>query len=168
MPLQQGHANRGSSMASSRARATRKPGRRPKPDGHNKAARPAATRPMKGDPRESPCLERRVASQRMLQHTLAKDRADSADIDASGLSDDRCLDLAPNSGLSLPVRLRSNRRNRVGLVGEGLPRLLLRRGETVRQATEMSLSSKSSGAECPVTLFRAWSSSACAAAINRK
>jgi hypothetical protein len=73
----------------------------------------------------------------MLQHTLAKDRADSADIDASGLSDDRCLDLAPNSGLSLPVRLRSNRRNRVGLVGEGLPRLLLRRGETVRQATEI-------------------------------
>jgi hypothetical protein len=92
---------------------------------------------MKGDPRESPCLERRVTSQRMLQHTLAKDRADSADIDASGLSDDRCLDLAPNSGLSLPVRLRSNRRNRVGLVGEGLPRLLLRRGETVRQATEI-------------------------------
>ena len=70
-------------------------------------------------------------------HGVSKDRADTADINASGLSADRCLDLAPNPGLSLPVRLRSNRRNRVGLVGEGLPRLLPRRGETVGQATEI-------------------------------
>jgi hypothetical protein len=62
-------------------RATRRPGRRPKPDGHNKAARPAATRPTKGDPRESPCLERRAASQRMLQHTSSASQA----VPASGL-----------------------------------------------------------------------------------
>ena len=34
-------------------RATRRPGRRPKPDGHNKAARSAATRPMKATPRDA-------------------------------------------------------------------------------------------------------------------
>jgi hypothetical protein len=56
---------------------------------------------------------------------------------AAFVTADRCLDLAPNPGLSLPVRLRSNRRNPVRLVGEGLPRLLPRRGETVGQATEI-------------------------------
>ena len=46
---------------------------------------------------------------------------------------------------------RHNRRNRVGLVGEGLPRLLPRRGETVGELTEIVATPKSSGAERPVT-----------------
>ena len=50
---------------------------------------------------------------------------------------DRRLDLTPNQGLSLSVRLLSGRRNDVGLVGEGLPRLLPRRGEAIGQATEV-------------------------------
>ena len=45
-------------------------------------------------------------------------------------------DLAPNSGLSLPVRLRSNRRNRVGLVGEGC-RACCSGEAKLRQATEI-------------------------------
>jgi hypothetical protein len=40
-------------------------------------------------------------------------------------------------GLSLSVRLLSGRRNDVGLVGDGLPRLLPRRGEAIGQATEI-------------------------------
>lgn len=56
---------------------------------------------------------------------------------AAFVTADRRLDSTPNPRLSLPVRLRSNRRNRVGLVGEGLPRLLPLRGETIGQATEI-------------------------------
>jgi hypothetical protein len=52
---------------------------------------------------------------------------------------DRRLDLTPNQGLSLSVRLLSGRRNDVGLVGEGLPRLLPRRGEAIGQATEIAI-----------------------------
>ena len=47
------------------------------------------------------------------------------------------LDLTPNQGLSLPVRLRSSPHNGIGLVGEGLPLLLPRRGEAIGQATEI-------------------------------
>ena len=50
---------------------------------------------------------------------------------------DRRLDFTPNPGLSLPVRLRSSRHNTIGLVGEGLPLLLPRRGETIGQTTEI-------------------------------
>jgi hypothetical protein len=50
---------------------------------------------------------------------------------------DRRLDFTPNPALSLPVRLRSNRDSTIGLVAEGVPRLLPRRGETIRQATEI-------------------------------
>jgi hypothetical protein len=49
----------------------------------------------------------------------------------------RRLDLTPNQGLPLPVRLGSDGRNYIGLVGGGLPRLLPRRGEAIRQATEI-------------------------------
>jgi len=47
------------------------------------------------------------------------------------------LNFTPNPGLSLPVRPQSNRSNAIGLVAEGLPRLLTRRGETIGQATEI-------------------------------
>jgi hypothetical protein len=47
------------------------------------------------------------------------------------------LDITPNQGLSLPIRLRSSRRKDIGLIGEGLPRLLARRGEAIGQATEI-------------------------------
>ncbi len=50
---------------------------------------------------------------------------------------DRRLDLTPNQGLSRRVRLRSSRHNDVALVGEGLPRLLPQRGETIGQAIEI-------------------------------
>ena len=50
---------------------------------------------------------------------------------------DRRLDLTPNQGLSLLVRLRSSRRKDFGLVVEGLPRLLPQRGETIGQAIEI-------------------------------
>ena len=56
---------------------------------------------------------------------------------AAFVTADRCLDPAPNPGLSLPVRLRSNRGNRIALVGEGSPRLLPWRGETVGQGPEI-------------------------------
>jgi hypothetical protein len=46
-------------------------------------------------------------------------------------------DLTPNQGLSLPVRLRSSPHNDIGLVGEGLPLLLPRRGEAIGQTTEI-------------------------------
>src|ERR1700734_3047500 len=49
----------------------------------------------------------------------------------------RRLDLTPNQGLSWPVRLRSSPHNDIGLVGEGLPLLLPRRGEATGQTTEM-------------------------------
>ena len=63
---------------------------------------------------------------------------DRADIDAGGLATaDRRLDFTPNPALSLPVRLRSNRDSTIGLVAEGLPRLLPRRGETIGQAIEI-------------------------------
>jgi hypothetical protein len=48
----------------------------------------------------------------------------------------RRLDLTPNQGPSLPVRLRSPHSG-IGLVGERLPLLLPRRGEAIRQATEI-------------------------------
>ena len=50
----------------------------------------------------------------------------------------RRLTLASNHGLSLPVRLRSRRRNETDLVGQGLRGfLLLPRGEAVGQTTEI-------------------------------
>src|SRR5271157_5598519 len=49
----------------------------------------------------------------------------------------RRLDLPPNQGLSLPVRLRSSWRNDIGLVGEGSPRLLPWRGEAIGRATKI-------------------------------
>ena len=63
---------------------------------------------------------------------------DRADIDAGGLATvDRRLDFTPNPALSLRVGLRSNRGSTIGLVAEGLPRLLLRRGEAIGQAIEI-------------------------------
>ena len=63
---------------------------------------------------------------------------DRADIDADGLTTvDRRLDFAPNPALSLRVRLRSNRGSTIGLVAEGLPRLLPWKGETIGQAAEI-------------------------------
>jgi hypothetical protein len=63
---------------------------------------------------------------------------DRADIDAGGLATvDRRLDFTPNPALSLRVRLPSNRDSTIGLVAEGLPRLLPRRGETTGQAVEI-------------------------------
>ena len=60
---------------------------------------------------------------------------DLADIDAGGLATaDRRLDFTPNPALSLRVRLRCSRRSTIGLVAEGLPRLLPWRGETIGQA----------------------------------
>jgi len=56
---------------------------------------------------------------------------------AAFVTADRRLDLMPNPGFSLPIRLRSNRRNTIGLVGKSLPHLLPRRGETIGQATEI-------------------------------
>ena len=49
----------------------------------------------------------------------------------------RSLDITPNPALSLPVRLRSSPHNDIGLVGEGLPLLLPRRGEAIGQITEI-------------------------------
>jgi hypothetical protein len=61
---------------------------------------------------------------------------DRADIDAGGLATaNRRLDFTPKPALSLRVRLRSNRDSTIGLVAEGLPRLLARRGETIGQTT---------------------------------
>ena len=63
---------------------------------------------------------------------------DRADTDAGGLATaDRRLDFTPNPALSLPVRLQCNRRSTIGLVAEGMPRLLPWRGETIRQAAEI-------------------------------
>jgi hypothetical protein len=63
---------------------------------------------------------------------------DRADIDAGGLvAADRRLDFTPNPALSFRVRLWSNRDSTIGLVAEGLPRLLARRGETIGQAIEI-------------------------------
>jgi hypothetical protein len=71
----------------------------------------------------------------LLVHPVRNDRAD---IDAGGLATaDRRLDFTPNPALSLRVRLRSNRHNTIGLVAEGLPRLLPRRGETIGRAIEI-------------------------------
>ena len=56
---------------------------------------------------------------------------------AAFLAADRDLALTPNQGLSLPVRLGGSRHNDVALVGEGLPLLLSRRGETIGQAIEI-------------------------------
>ena len=56
---------------------------------------------------------------------------------AAFVTADRCLDLTPNQGLSLPVRLRSSLRNDIGLVGKSLPLLLPRRGEAIGQTTEI-------------------------------
>jgi hypothetical protein len=49
----------------------------------------------------------------------------------------RSLDLTPNPALSLPIRLRSSPHNDIGLVGEGLPLMLPRRGEAIGQTTEI-------------------------------
>ena len=63
---------------------------------------------------------------------------DRADIDAGGLATvDRRLDFTPNPALSLRVRLRSNQGSTIGLVTEGLPRLLRWRGETIGRAAEI-------------------------------
>jgi hypothetical protein len=63
---------------------------------------------------------------------------DRADTDAGGLATaDRRLDFTPNPALSLRVWLRSNRDSTIGLVTEGLPRLLPGRGETIGQAIEI-------------------------------
>ena len=63
---------------------------------------------------------------------------DRADTDAGGLATaDRRLDFTPNPALSLRVWLRSNRGSTIGLVAEGLPRLLPWRGETIGQAVEI-------------------------------
>jgi hypothetical protein len=63
---------------------------------------------------------------------------DRADTDAGGLATaDWRLDFTPNPALSLRVRLRSNRDSTIGLVAEGLPRLLPGRGETIGQAIEI-------------------------------
>jgi hypothetical protein len=63
---------------------------------------------------------------------------DRANIDAGGFATvDRCLDFTPNPALSLRVRSRSNRGSTIGLVAEGLPRLLPWRGETIGQAAEI-------------------------------
>ena len=48
----------------------------------------------------------------------------------------RSLDFTPNPALSLPVGLRSPH-NDIGLVGEGLPLMLPRRGEAIGQTTEI-------------------------------
>ena len=71
-------------------------------------------------------------------HSVSKDRADIAiSIRAAFATANRRLDLTLNQGLSLPVRLRTSPHNDIGLVGEGLPRLLPRRGETIGQAIEI-------------------------------
>ena len=49
----------------------------------------------------------------------------------------RSLDFTPNPALSLPVGLRSSPHNDIGLVGEGLPLMLPRRGEAIGQTTEI-------------------------------
>jgi hypothetical protein len=56
---------------------------------------------------------------------------------AAFVTANRRLDLTPNQGLSLTVRLRSSPHNDIGLVGEGLPLLLPRRGEALGQTTEI-------------------------------
>jgi hypothetical protein len=62
-------------------------------------------------------------------------KKDRADVDAGRLATaDRRLDLTPNPALSLRVRLQCNRGSTIGLVAEGLPRLLLRRGKAIGQA----------------------------------
>jgi hypothetical protein len=59
---------------------------------------------------------------------------DRADIDAGGLATvDGRLDFTPNPALWL----RSNRDSTIGLVAEGLPRLLPQRGKTIGQAIEI-------------------------------
>ena len=47
------------------------------------------------------------------------------------------LHFTPNPALSLPVRLRSSPHNDIGLVGDGLPLTLPRRGEAIGQTTEI-------------------------------
>jgi hypothetical protein len=56
---------------------------------------------------------------------------------AAFVTANRRLNLTPNQGLSLPVRLRSSPHNDIGLVGEGAPLLLPRRGEAIGQTTEI-------------------------------
>jgi hypothetical protein len=56
---------------------------------------------------------------------------------AAFVTANRRLDLTPNQGLSLPVRLRSSPHNDIVLVGEGLPLLPPRRGEAIGQTTEI-------------------------------
>ena len=53
------------------------------------------------------------------------------------LTANRRLDLTPNQGLSLPVRLRSSLHNGIGLVGEGLPLLLPLGAEAIGQTSEI-------------------------------
>ena len=71
-------------------------------------------------------------------HSVSKDRAEIAiSTRAAFVTANRRLDLTPNQGLSLPVRLRSSLHNDIGLVGKGLPLLLPRRGEAIGQTTEI-------------------------------
>src|SRR5271166_5714823 len=56
---------------------------------------------------------------------------------AAFVTANRRLDLTPNQGQSLPVRLRGSPHNDIGLVSEGLPLLLPRRGEAIGQTTEI-------------------------------
>ena len=60
------------------------------------------------------------------------------------------LDFTPNPALSLPIRLWSRPHNDIGLVGEGLPLMLPRRGEAIGQPTEIVIIIQvfSSGVPC--------------------
>jgi hypothetical protein len=75
---------------------------------------------------------------RLHMQARASCEKDRADIDAGGLATaDRGLDFTPNPALSLRVRVRSNRGSTIGLIAEGLQRLLPQRGETIGQAIEI-------------------------------
>jgi hypothetical protein len=69
---------------------------------------------------------------------VSKDCADIAiSMRAAFVTANRRLDLTLNQGLSVPVRLRSSPNNDIGLIGKGLPLLLPRRDEAIRQTTEI-------------------------------
>jgi hypothetical protein len=70
---------------------------------------------------------------------------------------DRRLNFTPNPGLSLPLWLQCNRGSTIGLVAEGLPRLLPRRGEAIGQATKIVAIGKVfwNGVPCDPTVARA-------------
>jgi hypothetical protein len=60
----------------------------------------------------------------------------------------RSLDFTPNPALSLPVGLRSSPHNDIGLVGEGLPLMLPRRGEAIGQTIVIIVQVFWSGVSC--------------------